>query len=94
MQTFMQVRDFSFNPDTGALSKVMYDDFGLSFLPASFFDTFSMAMADVVAIGPSGVIVVDEAKYRERRCELQCVEVWVEGAYSGHHTVMGAAVHF
>ena len=64
---FGQVRDFSFSPDTGLLTKIMYDDFGLTFLPATFFDTYSISISDVVALGPSGVIVGDEAKYRERR---------------------------
>ena len=62
-----QVRDFSFYPDTGLVCKIMYDDFGLSFLPATFFDTFSMALSDVMSLGPSGIVVSDEAKYRERR---------------------------
>lgn len=46
---------------------MVYDDFGLSFLPVSFFDTYSLAMSDVLTVGPGGVIVPDEAKYRERR---------------------------
>lgn len=44
----MQVRDYTFSPDDGAISRVVYDDFGLSFLPVSFFDTYSLPMADVV----------------------------------------------
>eukprot|EP00197_Chlamydomonas_leiostraca_P003896 CAMPEP_0202868690 /NCGR_PEP_ID=MMETSP1391-20130828/11016_1 /ASSEMBLY_ACC=CAM_ASM_000867 /TAXON_ID=1034604 /ORGANISM="Chlamydomonas leiostraca, Strain SAG 11-49" /LENGTH=527 /DNA_ID=CAMNT_0049548889 /DNA_START=201 /DNA_END=1784 /DNA_ORIENTATION=- len=62
-----KVRDCSFSPDSGAISRVVYDDFGLSFLPVSFFDTFSLSMSDVLNIGPGGLIVPDEAKYRERR---------------------------
>lgn len=61
------MRDVSFSPDNGAINRVVYDDFGLSFLPVSFFDTFSLSMADVLSLGPGGVIVPDEAKYRERR---------------------------
>ncbi len=45
----------------------MYDDFGLSFLPVSFFDTYSLPVTDVLAMGVGGVIVADEARYRERR---------------------------
>lgn len=63
----VQVRDFSFSPDNGALAKVTYDDFGLSFLPVNFFDTYSISMGDVLAIGPVAVTVMDEAKYRERK---------------------------
>mmetsp|Transcript_11824 Transcript_11824/g.32279 ORF Transcript_11824/g.32279 Transcript_11824/m.32279 type:complete len:696 (+) Transcript_11824:48-2135(+) len=62
-----KVRDFSFSPDTGAISRIIYDDFGLSFLPVAFFDTYSIPMSDVIGVGPSGLIVLDEAKYRERR---------------------------
>ncbi|KAF5831216.1 hypothetical protein DUNSADRAFT_13453 [Dunaliella salina] len=62
-----KVRDFSFSPDTGAISRIIYDDFGLSFLPVAFFDTYSIPMSDVIGVGPSGLTVLDEAKYRERR---------------------------
>jgi len=44
----VQVRDFSFSPDTGAISRVIYDDFGLSFLPVAFFDTYSIPMGECV----------------------------------------------
>lgn len=62
-----KIRDFTFSPDNGALAKLTYDDYGLPFLPAAFFDTFSVSMGDVLGIGPGGIIVSDEAKYRERR---------------------------
>mmetsp|Transcript_5540 Transcript_5540/g.9626 ORF Transcript_5540/g.9626 Transcript_5540/m.9626 type:complete len:599 (-) Transcript_5540:1232-3028(-) len=62
-----KVRDFSFSPDNGAISRVVYDDFGLSFLPVSFFDTYSLPMADVVSMGVGGLVVSEEARYRERR---------------------------
>jgi len=42
------VRDFSFSPDTGAISRIIYDDFGLSFLPVAFFDTYSIPMSECV----------------------------------------------
>lgn len=103
-----QVRDFSFSPDTGAISRIIYDDFGLGFLPVraraiarshpaccglarpgmcrartlaqrthacaprralqvAFFDTYSVPMSDTLSVGPAGITVLDEAKYRERR---------------------------
>jgi hypothetical protein len=64
---FDQVRDFSFSPDTGALTRITYDDFGLPFLPLSFFDTFSLPLTDVVNIGVGGLIVEDSSRYSERR---------------------------
>ncbi|KAG1680960.1 hypothetical protein FOA52_009919 [Chlamydomonas sp. UWO 241] len=62
-----KVRDFAFSPDTGAVAKIVYDDFGLSFLPVTFFDTFSISMGDVLSVGMGGVVVSEEAKYRERK---------------------------
>lgn len=63
----LQVRDFSFSPDTGAVDRIIFDDFGLSFLPVSFFDTFSFPMNEVLSVGPGGIIVNDEIFYRKRR---------------------------
>lgn len=63
----MQVRDLSFSPDSGAIARITYDEFGLPFLPISFFDCYSVAMQDVLSIGRSDLIVYDDAKYRERK---------------------------
>lgn len=62
-----QVRDFTFSPDTGSIARIVYDDFGLSFLPVAFFDTYSLGMSDVISLGVGGLIVAEEARYRERR---------------------------
>eukprot|EP00798_Chlamydomonas_sp_ICE-L_P023096 gene23096-30293_t len=62
-----KVRDFSFSPDTGTISRIVYDDFGLSFLPVNFFDTFSVNLSKVLSFGPGGIIVTDESKYSEQR---------------------------
>ncbi len=62
-----QVRDFTFSPDNGAIARIVYDDFGLGFLPVSFFDTYSLPSADVLNVGVGGMIVPEEARYRERR---------------------------
>ncbi|KAG2489450.1 hypothetical protein HYH03_012086 [Edaphochlamys debaryana] len=42
-----KVRDVAFSPDTGAVARIEFDDFGLRFLPPNFFDTFSVS-AEVV----------------------------------------------
>lgn len=63
----LQVRDLAFSPDSGAISRITYDEFGLPFLPLSFFDCYSVAMQDVLSIGRSDLIVFDDAKYRERK---------------------------
>lgn len=65
-----QVRDFAFSPDTGAVAKIVYDDFGLTFLPVTFFDTFSVGMADVLSVSLGSIIVSEEAKYRERKVRI------------------------
>eukprot|EP00879_Flechtneria_rotunda_P012971 GHRR01013544.1.p1 GENE.GHRR01013544.1~~GHRR01013544.1.p1 ORF type:complete len:368 (+),score=104.75 GHRR01013544.1:207-1310(+) len=62
-----KARDLSFSPDSGAISRVTYDEFGLPFLPISFFDCYSVGMQDVLSIGRSDIIVYDDAKYRERK---------------------------
>lgn len=63
----LQVRDVLFSPDNGSINRITYDDFGLSFLPVTFFDTFSLPMSEVLSVGIGGVVVPDEAKFRERR---------------------------
>ncbi|KAF6259304.1 hypothetical protein COO60DRAFT_1294920 [Scenedesmus sp. NREL 46B-D3] len=62
-----KVRDLSFSPDSGSIARITYDEFGLPFLPISFFDCYSVAMQDVLSIGRSDLIVYDDAKYRERK---------------------------
>jgi hypothetical protein len=62
-----QVRDLSFSPDSGAIRRITYDEFGLPFLPISFFDCYSVAMPDVISIGRGELLVYDDAKYRERK---------------------------
>ncbi|KAJ9516183.1 hypothetical protein QJQ45_024611 [Haematococcus lacustris] len=62
-----KVRDFSFSPDNGALARIIYDDFGLAFLPSAFFDTFSLTIGDVVNVGVGGLVVSDQARYNEQR---------------------------
>lgn len=57
-----QVRDFVFSPDRGSLTSIIYDDFGLSFLPVNFFDLYAFAMGDILSISREAVIVRDEAR--------------------------------
>lgn len=68
----LQVRDLSFSPDTGAVARFTYDEFGLPTLPLSFFDCYSVAVEDVLSIGRGEVLVYDDAKYRCR--------AWLVGA--------------
>lgn len=80
-RVFVQVRDFSFSPDNGAISRIIYDDFGLDFLPVNFFDCYSISAQDVLSIGRSEVVVYDEARcamllaeerHRHRMCCEMC----------------------
>jgi sporulation protein YlmC with PRC-barrel domain len=47
-----KVRDFSFSPDTGAVSSLTYDEFGLPLLPLAFFDCFTIPISDVYQVDP------------------------------------------
>eukprot|EP00798_Chlamydomonas_sp_ICE-L_P007728 gene7729-900_t len=57
-----KLRDFSFSPDSGTISSIVYDDFGLSFLPVNFFDTFSLPLSNVLSFSPFGIVVTQESK--------------------------------
>ena len=45
-----QVRDFSFNPDTGVLDNIKYDRFGRPLVPDSVVSVFSVSVADVTRV--------------------------------------------
>ncbi|KAI8477197.1 MAG: hypothetical protein J3K34DRAFT_463259 [Monoraphidium minutum] len=62
-----KVRDISFSPDSGALGRLAYDEFGLPSLPSAFFDCYSVGADDILSVGRSEVIVYDDARYRERK---------------------------
>lgn len=62
-----QVRDVTFSPDSGGVARLTYDEFGLPFLPLSFFDAYSVGLAEVLSIGRGEVLLYDDARYRERR---------------------------
>ncbi|KXZ41288.1 hypothetical protein GPECTOR_576g626 [Gonium pectorale] len=57
-----KVRDFAFNPNNGAITKVEFDDFGLTFLPVNFFDTTSIA-SDFIESVAYGAVVVSTDEY-------------------------------
>jgi len=50
-----QVRDVSFSPDTGAIGRIAYDEFGLPSLPSAFFDCYSVGADEVLSMGRSEV---------------------------------------
>ncbi|GFR47788.1 hypothetical protein Agub_g9557, partial [Astrephomene gubernaculifera] len=52
-----KVRDIAFSPDTGAISKIEFDDFGLRFLPVNFFDTYSIPAECIDRCDVGAVIV-------------------------------------
>ena len=55
--TLGRVRDYMFSPDSGRISAIKYDAFGLPLLPASLVKTFSLGVDWVVAADVSKVIV-------------------------------------
>ncbi|GLC58017.1 hypothetical protein PLESTB_001309000 [Pleodorina starrii] len=63
-----KVRDMSFSRDTGTISKIEFDDFGLRFLRADFFDRFSVP-ADAIRQCAYGVVslAADNVQYQEKQ---------------------------
>jgi sporulation protein YlmC with PRC-barrel domain len=59
-----RVRDYVFNPDTGAVSSIKYDALGIPSIPQSLLSCSSLSWQDVVAVGPSKVIVRRGAEFR------------------------------
>ncbi|MEW5320525.1 MAG: hypothetical protein WDW38_011592 [Sanguina aurantia] len=59
-----KVRDFRFSPDNGAIASIIYDDFGKSWVPISFFDCYAISSDCIEAMGPLGIVVSQEARSR------------------------------
>lgn len=59
-----RVRDYVFNPDTGAISSIKYDALGIPSIPQSLLSCSSLSWQDVVAVGLSKVIVTRGAEFR------------------------------
>lgn len=59
-----KVRDFVFNPDDGAISSIKFDALGIPSLPQGLLSCSSLAWQDIVAVGPTRVIVKRGAEYR------------------------------
>ncbi|GLI65903.1 hypothetical protein VaNZ11_009550, partial [Volvox africanus] len=63
-----KVRDISFSRETGNISKIEFDDFGLRFLRADFFDRFSVS-ADAIRQCAYGIVLLasDNVQYQEKQ---------------------------
>ncbi|EFJ41179.1 hypothetical protein VOLCADRAFT_107799 [Volvox carteri f. nagariensis] len=63
-----KVRDLTFSRDTGTISKFEFDDFGLRFLHADFFDRFAVS-ADAIRHCAYGIIslAADNVQYQEKQ---------------------------
>jgi sporulation protein YlmC with PRC-barrel domain len=59
-----RVRDYVFNPDSGAISSIKYDALGIPSIPQSLLSCSSLSWQDVVAVGPSKVIVRRGSEFR------------------------------
>lgn len=64
----VQVRDFVFNPDNGGIRDIVYDAWGVPFLPR-LTDTFRITWEDVIQVGPAEVIVRRWARGAARRSQ-------------------------
>ncbi|KAI7836888.1 hypothetical protein COHA_009220 [Chlorella ohadii] len=56
-QELGKVRDYVFDPDTGAIGTIKYDRLGIPTIPQQLFDCYCISYAEVVALGPTRVIV-------------------------------------
>ncbi|PRW60334.1 photosystem reaction center subunit H [Chlorella sorokiniana] len=52
-----KVRDFVFDPDTGGIGTLKYDKLGVPSIPQQLLDCYSVSFSDIVAVGPTRVIV-------------------------------------
>ncbi|KAL4421514.1 hypothetical protein ABPG75_010805 [Micractinium tetrahymenae] len=52
-----KVRDYLFNPDTGAISTIKYDKLGVPSLPQALLSCYSISWEDVKALGPTRLVV-------------------------------------
>lgn len=86
--TLGRVRDYLFSPDSGQISAIKYDAFGLPLLPASLVKTFSLGVDWVVAADVTKVIVragAEGAAVQETEGRLNtCVPCWYATHYDVH----------
>ncbi|GIM16769.1 hypothetical protein Vretimale_19360 [Volvox reticuliferus] len=76
-----KVRDVCFSRETGNISKIEFDDFGLRFLRADFFDRFSVS-ADAIRQCAYGIVslAAENVQYQEKQGILSGILRRVGGA--------------
>lgn len=62
-----KVRDYNFNINLGNVSYLVFDSFGISFIPASVVSTYSLAIDDVVEVSSDTIVVGYGANFRMQR---------------------------
>lgn len=78
----LQVRDFSFSPDTGLLDSIKYDRFGRPLVPPTIVSVFSVPVSDVMRVSFS------------RQAPTLCLEVFsIVAQTSSHKTVCWPLLH-
>lgn len=62
-----KVRDYNFNINLGNVSYLVFDSFGISFIPASVVSTYSLSIEDVVEVSSETIVVCYGANVRVQR---------------------------
>jgi len=62
-----KVRDYNFNINLGNVSYLVFDSFGISFIPASVVSTYSLSIDDVVEVSSDTIVVGYGADFRVQR---------------------------
>lgn len=62
-----KVRDYNFNINLGSVSYLVFDSFGISFIPASVVSTYSLSIEDVVEVSSDTIVVCCGANFRVQR---------------------------
>lgn len=62
-----KVRDYNFNINLGNVSYLVFDSFGISFIPASVVSTYSLSIDDVVEVSSDTIVVGYGANFRVQR---------------------------
>lgn len=72
-----RVKDVDFEPETGAVTAVFYDEYGLASLPQAFFNLFGVPTDAVLAVRPHAcaALVVNTHRYSPATCDDATLQV-------------------
>jgi len=59
-----RVREFTFNPEDGAVARLIFDAFGIPLVPDSVVSCYALSVEEVVSVGPDRIVVRQSAESR------------------------------